>query len=455
MAQELVYGQKDDELYAGTPSLSTLKLLLSWYCTMWKADDVVKIIDIKCAFLYGKARRALFIELPEQDAKSGGRLVGRLKKAMYGTRDAPLIWRATVDAFMRKAGFLIATLQPGVYYHVTRGLRVMTHVDDFLLTGNVKHAEWFEAELKKEYDITVTTLGENFEKKGKYLNREITWTKEGIQIEGDQKHVQILLDESGMTECKGIATPVAKDEGDSVLHHDQVLNAKSATQFRRAAARINYMSQDRPDISTASRLLSQGMKEPKASDELKLKRVMRYLKDHPRCISLMKWQDENSELRLLVDSDWAGDKASRKSCSGGCIMLGSHLICHWSKMQGTIALSSGEAELNAAVKGMSEGIGVLELSAEIGMNLKMSISTDASVCKSILLRHGSGRIKHLSTKQLWIQGALESYGVKVLKIPRSINNADLMTHGCNAEDFHDHLDRLRQDLKKQIPPRMS
>jgi len=36
VAQELAHGKKGDELYAGTPSLSTMKLLLSWYCTNWE-----------------------------------------------------------------------------------------------------------------------------------------------------------------------------------------------------------------------------------------------------------------------------------------------------------------------------------------------------------------------------------------------------------------------------------
>jgi len=71
VAPELAHGKKDDELYAGTPSLSTMKLVLSWYCTNWQEDDVIKIIDVKCAFLYGDARRKIYIELPRQDPHSG------------------------------------------------------------------------------------------------------------------------------------------------------------------------------------------------------------------------------------------------------------------------------------------------------------------------------------------------------------------------------------------------
>ena len=80
-------------------------------------------------------------------------------------------------------------------------------------------------------------------------------------------------------------------------------------------------------------------------------------------------------------------------------------MSHWSKTQSNIALSSGEAELNAAVKGVSEGIGVYELMNEIlNMKMNMELFVDASACRGMLLRQGTGKVKHLTTKQLWVQG---------------------------------------------------
>jgi len=81
VAQELGYGVKDDELYAGTPALSTMRLFLSWYASTWTENNVIMIMDVKSAFLYGKARRKFLIELPEQDEKSGGDWVGILLMA--------------------------------------------------------------------------------------------------------------------------------------------------------------------------------------------------------------------------------------------------------------------------------------------------------------------------------------------------------------------------------------
>jgi len=446
VAQELGFGVKDDELYAGTPSLATMKMMLSFFASSPDPDVVLKVIDVKSAFLYGEARRSIYIELPSQDPYSGGEWVGLLVKAMYGTRDAPLIWRATVDQFMKSRGFLTNSIQPGVYYHPIKKLRVMIHVDDFMVIGSTSETQWFEDQIKDVYEITCTTLGQKFSNEVKYLNRTIRLTSAGLEVESDPKHVKVLMSEWGMQDCKGVETPLAREEED-VMEETEFLIEKEATRFRRAAARINYVAQDRPDLSTASRKLSQGMSAPREGHEKMLKRVLRYLKSYPRCISLMPWQTLPTCITLLVDSDWAGCKATRKSSSGGCVMMGKHLIGHWSKMQATVALSSGEAELNAAVKGVSEIIGFKNVCDELGWPLKIEIGTDATVCKSILLRQGCGKIKHLSTRQLWIQGAIETYGMKIQKIPRTINNADLMTHPCTTEDHKEHLRRMSQIRK--------
>jgi hypothetical protein len=119
------------------------------------------------------------------------------------------------------------------------------------------------------------------------------------------------------------------------------------------------------------------------------------------------------------------------------------LISHWCKTQATVALSSGEAELNAIVKGCSEGIGVYELLRDLGCDPKIfSSETDSSAARGTVLRTGVGKMKHLSTKQLWVQGAIKVYEIDVVKIPRGINSADLLTHGCTTADFNDYLERL-------------
>jgi hypothetical protein len=145
---------------------------------------------------------------------------------------------------------------------------------------------------------------------------------------------------------------------------------------------------------------------------------------------------EFDHLEVWTDSDWAGDIETRKSCSGGSMQLGGTTVHHWSKVQSNIALSSGEAELNAAVKAISEAIGVKELMKEIlGIDVKIRLNVDASACRGILLRQGAGKVKHLATKQLWVQAAVECHGVVVRKVGRETNSADVLTHPTSPEEM--------------------
>ena len=86
------------------------------------------------------------------------------------------------------------------------------------------------------------------------------------------------------------------------------------------------------------------------------------------------------------------------------------------------------------MKGISEAIGLRELLREIlQVTLTIRIHVDASACKGMLLRHGTGKVKHLTTKQLWVQGAVQAYGMEVLKVPRAENSADILTLCSNPQ----------------------
>ena len=83
----------------------------------------------------------------------------------------------------------------------------------------------------------------------------------------------------------------------------------------------------------------------------KAKKLGRYLISHPRLVYNYSYQNLPKEVRAVADSDWAGDKVSRKSTSGGIAFRGKHCIKSWSSNQTIIALSSAEAELYALLKG--------------------------------------------------------------------------------------------------------
>ena len=101
--------------------------------------------------------------------------------------------------------------------------------------------------------------------------------------------------------------------------------------FRSIAARLNYLAADRPDIAFAVKEVARTMSAPKQGCWDRLKRIGRYLLQSPRVVMKFGWQPTPNELTIYTDADWAGDKTHRKSTSGGCLMIGTHVKKTWSK----------------------------------------------------------------------------------------------------------------------------
>ena len=104
------------------------------------------------------------------------------------------------------------------------------------------------------------------------------------------------------------------------------MSKAESSRFRRGAAKINYLSQDRVDLAFASKEISRHMANPKIGDEILVKRVVRYLKQYPRLVVKYPWQEDRSEVIVFTDSDWGGCVKARRSTSGGVLMRGGHLI---------------------------------------------------------------------------------------------------------------------------------
>ena len=452
VAQELGYGERLDELFAGTPSLGSVRMALTH--AMRKPTHKVMVMDVKCAFLYGEIRRNVYIELPHTDPRYGdASVVGKLRKAMYGTRDAPQIWGEVVRTTMEALGYKQSVFQPAVYYNVAKDVVVVVHVDDFLCAGDGKALRELHEELTKQFEIKQTTVSMNDEQEATYLNRILKITNEGIKIIGDPKHSQLLMKEWGMQEySKEVSTPSLKELEDQVATGEE-LTGETATKVRRGIARINYMAQDRPDLSAAAKVMSQHMSKPRDGVVHLLKRCVRYLKKYPILENLIPHgvPADDHDLVVWTDSDWAGDIASRRSTSGGLIVYRGAVLMHWSKMQSNVALSSAEAELNATVKGLSELIGLSNLINEtMGVKVHLRLCTDASACKGMLLRHGAGKVKHLSVKQLWSQEVVNFYGIQVSRVARACNAADLLTHAVSFPQTEQQLVRFNACRRKPM-----
>ena len=75
-------------------------------------------------------------------------------------------------------GFESSRLHPGVFYHRSKEVYVVAHVDDLLVAGPPSELEWVHGEIKKIYEIK----GEMLKHGGmvKFLGREIRLMQDGF-----------------------------------------------------------------------------------------------------------------------------------------------------------------------------------------------------------------------------------------------------------------------------------
>ena len=175
------------------------------------------------------------------------------------------------------------------------------------------------------------------------------------------------------------------------------------------------------------------MSSPTKHSWLSLKRLCRYLVGLPRLVFLYRWQTVEA-LDVFTDTDWAGCPRTRKSTSGGCVLLGGHTIKSWSSTQSSVALSSGEAEFNGVVRGAGIGLGYQSILRDLGQELPICVWTDSSASIGICNRQGLGKLRHLDTHTLWIQQAVRSGRVDLRKIAGEVNPADLFTKHSLSRD---------------------
>jgi hypothetical protein len=444
-----------EEFFAATPPTESLRMILSL-----AADDErrqVTLVDISRAYFNALIGRLVHVELPPQAGYSKD-LVGQLVKCMYGTRDAAQGWEHTYRQALEEMGFYRGRASPCVFNHAARQIFLTVHGDDFFATGTAKELDWFESTLLTRFEGKVKGRLKECGNELRILNRVVRRTDAGYEWEADQRHAELLIAGAGLTQdSRPLSNPGRKLTAKELETEPELLDAEAASDFRARAARANFMASDRPDVAFAVKELCRGMSAPSTRDADALKRLSRYLLGRPRLVLHFEWQTRPALLEVFSDSDWAGCIRTRKSTTGGALMRGRHVLKTWSGTQATIALSSAEAELIAAVRAAAEGLAVRSLVRDFGQDCGLRIHVDSSAAIGICKRTGVGKIRHLDTRLLWIQEAVRDGTLEVMKVLGTENPADLMTKHLGAEQITECLTRLscwERDGRAQAAPRV-
>jgi len=128
-------------------------------------------------------------------------------------------------------------------------------------------------------------------------------------------------------------------------------------------------------------------------------------------------------------------------------MLGNCCVKHGSTLQSTIALSVGEAEYYAAVKGAGFGMQVKGLLSDWGYECELAVVTDSNSAIGTASRQGLGKLRHVQTRYLWVQERLLRGEFVLDKVGTKSNPADIGTKPLPRLDTERLMAIMGQDFR--------
>ena len=422
-----VEGIDYDEIFSPVVWFETVRMMLA--LTALK-DWHISGLDVKTAFLYGELDEELYMEQPEGFKIPGQQhKVMRLKRAIYGLKQAALAWWKALDKSMATLGCTRLLSDSGLFVNKERNLIIIVYVDDVLFLGaNKKDISSLKERFMKIWECR--DLGDTNE----FLRMRITRSKGRILI--DQKdYLQKVLQRFNLINAKSVPTPLP--EGYQPQPNKGSPDPEIRASYQQVIGSLLYiMIGTRPDIAYAVTKLSQFAANPTQDHLNRALYICRYLLGTSE-YALVFDGKSNGGLIAYADSDWASDPITRKSTTGYLVKLANGTFCWNSRAQKSIALSSTEAEYMSLSDTSRQVVWIRSLFKEIGIDLG-PIPLCGDNQGSIFLASNpvqEKRIKHIDLRHHYIREIIRENKVELFFIEGNENPADLFTKNLGRIKF--------------------
>ena len=106
---------------------------------------------------------------------------------------------------------------------------------------------------------------------GRVPNRIVRWTPNGWEVEPDQRHADLIVQEMRMKDAKPVGTPGERADKDSDEASEE-LEEKQASRFKSVS---NYPAADRTDLMYSVKEICRGMAKPEDKEMAQVNRLAR------------------------------------------------------------------------------------------------------------------------------------------------------------------------------------
>ncbi|MBW0534400.1 hypothetical protein O181_074115 [Austropuccinia psidii MF-1] len=428
-----------DKTYAPTGRLNSLRCLIAHAASKGLHFHQ---IDVKSAFLNAPLTEVVYLSIPQGLDIDQRRSCLRLKKAIYGLKQAPLAWYQRLKEWLLKIGFSSCVLDPCVFFRSKDSPTwLYIHVDDIAIFG--KDVLTFKDEIAQEFDIKDIGCADLM------LGIKITHGIESITL--DQSHfTESLLDLYGLSQCKSVATPLEPHVYlQPATSEESEKFCSLGVNYRSAIGSINYLSTaTRPDLSHAVSSLSQFLENPGINHWNGFLHVLRYLKG-TQDLGLVYTKNDHFGIVGYSDADWGNCRSTRRSVTGFLAQFCGNLVLWKTRKQPSVSISTAEAEYKALCDLVSELLWLRQWCHECDLLVDDSaipIYEDNQSCINTAngdCNLNNRRMKHVDIQLHFIKETVRSSIVRLIYTPTSSMLADFLTKSVNRPILSRSLLSLR------------
>lgn len=389
--------------------------------------------DTKTAFLHGELNEEIYMDLPE-GMMEDRHLVCRLKKSLYGLKQASRCWNQRFNDSLKRLGFQQCQADRCAYVGIFQGQTVVIgiYVDNGLIFAqNKETAMKIIDQLKQVFEITVS-------ESGYFLGMGIMQDeKDGSIFIHGTSYIDRLIKKFNMEDAKIKSVP-ADPHVKLTSNHENKEDLKNIP-YRELVGSLMFVAlTTRPDIMFAVNFLSRFQTNYNRNHWNQLKQIIRYLKGTKDLGILYSKNCSNAELIGFSDSDHANDPETARSTTGYVFLMSGGPITWACRRQESVSLSTTEAEYVAASLAAREAVWLRHLLLEIGeeqVHATTLCIDNRSAIKLVQNPIFHKRTKHIKVAYHFIRERYEDNEIDVKYVSTKEQLADIFTKALPNANF--------------------
>jgi hypothetical protein len=435
-----VQGMDFHKSYAPVVGMSSLRVFLA---ESSRTKKIIHTIDIGTAFLNADVSEELYAVIPRELRNVGDHRTHclRLKKSIYGLRQAARDWYTLLRRELQSLGWHQLKADAGIYSREIDGKQcfLAVYVDDIIIAADtLEVVSIIKSEIRQRFEIKDN--GECQEVLGMCVsqNREEGW----VAIDLSGRKLAFLEEEFPGSRAKA-RTPMSP----GLVLPPKVPHASVAevARYRRILGHLLYFARAmHPEMLYAVCRLAEFQTGPSREHFDALEKVCRYLRYVSDAKLVLRCQDKT--LKVYSDADLAGTPESSRSTSGYVIFMGEAAVDFASKRQAKTVRSTAAAEVSAVGLASTALMDIMALIKEL--RGEECIKPVRILCDNMATVYniGNGRTPPCE-RHIWLQHniALETEergDSKVEHVGTKMNTADVFTKALPAQDLARHRDGL-------------